>query len=357
MSDAYSMQGPPPPPFRGGPPAPPTPPVVVNNIPPKQPWLGKFATRFLLAVSILANVGLAFVIVGYFQGALKSSEVYHSGDYTAKDKIAIIEVSGMITQSSAKAPIRELKSAEEDKDVKAVVLRVDSPGGDVAGTDQLYRAILRFKEKSKKPVIVQMDNLAASGAFWISMPADFILAGENCITGSIGVIMNTFILTGLMREWGIEPVTFKTGALKDAGSMFREMTEQDREEINKILNAWFQQFLGVILKHRGERIGGEEKLMPIADGRVFMAGEAKSLGLIDDIGYLERAIEVAKERALIVGKVRVVTYQRQPTLLSLLESRRDFEGLFTREKLLELQTPQILVMPPCFVGGGGGENG
>ncbi len=354
MVDVYTTQGPsypppggPRPPMGGQPPA-----IVINNIPPKQPWLGKAFTRLLLIVSILGNIALASVVANYFSGFLKQ-EKYLAGDMIASQKIAVVEIDSPIMAGMVDAPIKEIETAEKDKQVKGLILRINSPGGEVFATDRLYRAITKYKEKTNKPVIALMESVAASGAFWIAMPADKIIAAENCITGSIGVYMQTFVLTDLLKEWGIKTETFKTGDLKDSGSMFREMTEADRTEINKLMTGWYTQFLAIVNKHRGEKIGGEEKVKQLADGRVFLGPEAKSLGLVDEIGYLEDAISAAKSLAGITGDVRVVKYQRQPALTELLMggASREAAPLISRESLIELQMPQYLAMPRSFVGG------
>ena len=354
MVDVYTMQGPPIPPGgrppEGGYPAS----IVINNIPPKQPWLGRTFVRFLLFVSILANIALFAMIGTYYQG-ISHREQFVSGDLTSNEKIAIIEISGMINDQAVESPIKELETASKDEHVKSVILRVNSPGGEVFGTERLYRAILKYKEDSKKPVIVLMDGLAASGAFWISMPADRIFATKNSITGSIGVIMQTFVLTGLMKEWGVEPITFKTGALKDAGSMFREMTEEDKAEIKRLMDGWYNEFLQVILTNRGEKVGGEEKLRAVADGRVVLGEEALKLGFVDEIGFMDNAIESAKQLGKITGKARVIRYQRQLPFLSMLNAKHEATTLISRETLVDLQMPRFLAMPSSFISASSGE--
>lgn len=345
MSDMYRVQGAP-----NLPPGSQLPPIVINNIPPKQPWLSKATFRLLLLASIAVNVILGVLISTYFQGIF-SQEKYISGPFTAPNKIAVIDVTGLISDLTVREPIRELETAADDKAVKGVILRLNSPGGEVFGTDRLYRAIERFKSRSKKPVVVLMEAVAASGAFWAAMPGDKIYAAENCVTGSIGVLLQTFVLTGLLKEWGVEPITFKTGELKDVGSMFREMNDADREELKSLMSGWYEQFLAVILKHRGEKIGGEEKLRELANGRVVLGKEAKELGFIDEIGYLDDAVDATKALAGVTGEVRVITYQRQPTVLELFSAKRQ-EPLFSRETLTSLQMPRILAMPPSYLATG-----
>jgi protease-4 len=208
--------------------------------------------------------------------------------------------------------------------------------------------VVKYQEKTKKPVVVLMDGLAASGGFWIAMPAEKIIATESTITGSIGVLMQTFVLTGLLKEWGVEAITYKTGELKDTGSFFREPTEKDKEEINSIMQATYRRFLDVILKHRAEKVGGEEKLRAVADGRILMAAVAKENGLVDEIGVLEDAIDSVKTLAGITGEVRVVRYQRQAGLAEILAPSAHANPL-DRDTVLEWVTPRLLAMPAAFL--------
>lgn len=317
-------------------------PVIIQNIMPKPPWLGRALVRLLLVISLFANLAMLGVITTYMGGP-GATEKFKSGDRFAPDKIAIIRVHDMITMESIAAPKKELKAAEEDEGVKAIVLDIDSPGGTISASDELYHAIVRYKEKTQKPVVASMNQIGTSGAYYIAMPADKIMADRSCITGSIGVIASMFNLEKLLNNWGIAPETIKSGKMKDAGSFTRAMTPEERAFWQSTVDKMFEQFFGVVFKHRGKKIGGEEKLRKLADGRIFLANESKELGLIDEIGYQEDAIEEARKLANLPEKVRVVTYSRPISgLFSLLEEKSNGPGA---SLLNQLATPRIFLLP------------
>ncbi|MGL4462930.1 MAG: signal peptide peptidase SppA, partial [Planctomycetia bacterium] len=189
-------------------------------------------------------------------------------------------------------------------------LAVESPGGTISGSDELYHAVEKFKKETGRPIVVSMQGLATSGAYYISMPANKIFADRSCVTGSIGVIAQMFVVEDLMQKVGVVSQVVKSGKMKDSGSPFRKMSDEERAEWEKLILGMQEQFLGVILKHRNEQIGGDKKLREIADGRVYIAGEAKELGLVDELGFEEDAIAAAKELAGLTGDVRVVEYTR-----------------------------------------------
>ncbi|QDU61004.1 Putative signal peptide peptidase SppA [Planctomycetes bacterium Pan216] len=345
MPESYSLTPDPNPPSGGGQRPPQTPPIVINNIPPKKPWLGSTIVRTLLVLSILGNIALFGMYRTYYPG-VSSNEQFVSGKQFASAKIAIIPVEGMITTESVKSARGELKKAMKDDDVKAIVLAVNSPGGTISGSDELYHTITEFKQKTQRPIVVSMEGLATSGAYYISMPADEIFAERSCITGSIGVIVNLMSFEKLLKDWGIQPEVIKSGSMKDSGSPFRTMTPEEREEWQGLVTAMFDQFLGVILKHRTEKIGGEEKLRKIANGQVFIAEEAKKLGLIDAIGYRDDAIESAKKLAGVGEEVRIITYQRPfGGWLDVIQSKRQSSVLPNWTQLADLRMPGIWLLP------------
>lgn len=346
MSDEYRLEGTSnePPSYRPGS----APPIIVQAPPPpKRGWLGKTAGRALLAISLIGNVFLYGLYQQYYPNVL-SNERFRSGDEYAPDKIAVIKVRGMITSSSVADPKRELELARKDKGVKAVVLDVESPGGVIGGSDELYHAIEEFRKKSDKPVVVMMSELATSGAYYISAPADKIYADRSCLTGSIGVIMSMFDVEKLIAEWGINPETIKSGKMKDAGTFLRKMTPEERAYWQSIVDQMYAQFLDVILKHRTDKVGGEKKLRELADGRVYLAPEAKKLGLIDEIGYMDDALAGAAELAKLKGRYRVVTYARPSPLLPMLSGETKAHGL-DFSALAEIGLPRPLLIPPSMV--------
>ncbi len=211
------------------------------------------------------------------------------------NRIAVLEVEGAITDPEF--VVKSLERLKKDGSVKAVVLRVESPGGSIAASQEIFREIERFKE-SKKPVVVSMGNIAASGGYYISLPADYIMANEGTATGSIGVLIVHVSMKNLFSRWGIEVTSIKSGKLKDSLQPFKELTEEDKKYLKAVIEEAYEQFLKAVLKYRKGKVD-EEKLREVADGRVILGSEALKLGLIDGIGNLEDAIEKAKELAKV----------------------------------------------------------
>ncbi|MFO0948120.1 MAG: signal peptide peptidase SppA [Planctomycetota bacterium] len=326
-------------------------PIVIHNHMPKPPWLGRSLLRLLLFVSIFANIVL-IASNPDFVPEPRANEKFLSGEKKSKDKIAVIRMDEMITGETIKQPKKELEYAADDRNVRAVVLAVSSPGGTISASDELYHAIEAFKAKTKKPVVVWMTGMATSGAYYISMPADQIFAERSCVTGSIGVILSLFDLSKLAADWGIKPETVKSGKMKDSGSFLKPLTEEERAEWQKMIDAMYAQFLEVILKHRSGKIGGEDKLRGYADGRVYIAQEALDLGLIDNLGYQEDALAAAAKHAgLELDKVRVITYQRPyDSFLEVFGGRAASPAESPFQRFLEAQMPQFLLLPRGIVG-------
>ncbi len=206
------------------------------------------------------------------------------------DRIAIVRVSGVIVNPLPF--VNKLEKLKADKSVKAVVIRVDSPGGSVGASQEMYRAIERLKE-SGKPVVVSMGNVAASGGYYISAPADFIFANPGTITGSIGVIIQHVAYKELMSKIGIKARSIKTGKFKDTLTPFRELTPEEEKYLLDTIKEAYEQFLTAILKYRKGKIS-EEELRKAADGRVITGQRAKELGLVDELGGLKDAVDKAK---------------------------------------------------------------
>jgi protease IV len=254
-------------------------------------------------------------------------EKYVSGE--GSDKIAVLPVTGLIspeqpnpltTQAVASPEILrdQLRQASEDQRVSAVILEIDSPGGGVVPTDEMHRSIEDFKEATGKPVVVSMGATAASGGYYISTAADRIVANESTLTGSLGVIFEYLNLAEAAEEYGIEQEVIKSGPYKDIGSSTREPTEEELEILQAYVDEGYDQFVQVIVEGRGLP---EEEVRELADGRVYSGQQAESLGLVDELGDLERAAKASREIAG-VEEATVVRYQRQsPGLLGLLQAR------------------------------------
>ena len=263
---------------------------------------------FLLLVSGCIHVDL-------FPGGGKLQEAIISGE--GKDKVLLIDISGMLTTGKASGileepslPARikeELTKAEEDKDVKAIILRINTPGGSVTASDLVYHELKVFKKKRAVPVIAAIMDLGTSGGYYIAMAADHILAHPSTITGSIGVIMVTMNAEGLLEKVGVQPAAIVSGPKKAMGSPFRPMNDEERAIFQGTIDHLFEQFLSVVKEGRPGL--SMEQIRTVADGRIFTADIAKSKGLVDSIGYLDEAIGLAKKEANL-KQARVVTYTR-----------------------------------------------
>ena len=227
-------------------------------------------------------------------------------------RIAVIPVRGIISMSvsgrGASSMVdtikAQLQQAEKDSSVKAVVLAVDSPGGEVTASDILYNAVRRVRDR--KPVVVSMGSLAASGGYYISCGGTYLMASETTFTGSIGVIIQTFRFNDLLGKIGVVPVTFKSGEFKDMLSGMREMTPQEKEYVQKLVMETYGKFVGIVAKER--KLPEEQLRSGIADGRVISGKDALEAKLINGLGEIEDAYKKARELGK-APKAAVITYE------------------------------------------------
>jgi protease-4 len=236
----------------------------------------------------------------------------------ADQKIVVIPVRGIISDSPKEGFIRtrpslvqevvsQLRLAAKDKDVKAVVIKIDSPGGSVTASDILFNEIRNFKKRTSAKVVVAMMGLAASGGYYISLPADYILAHPTTVTGSIGVIFVRPKVAGLMQKIGIGVEVNKSGKLKDMGSPFRATTAQEEKILQNLTDRLGDRFVGLVAKYRHL---APDVVAQIATARVYLASEALELGLVDGVGYLDEALSMAKKLAALPTDAKVVVYRR-----------------------------------------------
>lgn len=234
-------------------------------------------------------------------------------------KILLIDVDGVISDSrgepnllgvrpvSMVARVREeLDAAGRDPEVRALLLRINSPGGTATASDLVYREVMRFKRKSGVPVVAQLMGTATSGGYYVAMAADEVIAHPTTVTGSIGVIFLGLNVVGLMQKLGIENETLTAGDHKDAGLPLRRMRPDERAHIQAVLDYLHARFKTVVAEGRGLEA---ERVSELADGRIYGAGQALESGLVDRIGDLELASAVAQQRAGLAA-ARVVTYHR-----------------------------------------------
>jgi protease-4 len=326
-SDYPRPPAPPPPP----PPLTSAPPVIASiSLPPKPPKSGsgwKVLAIVLMVLFLLMIFGKIISAklaprIGHTEASDRKLEEVVLEHTNGNDKIAVVEISGVISggqvdntgMSLVEYVKEQFKSAAEDDDVKAVILKVNSPGGEVLASDEIYNVIRKFEENEGKPVVVSMGALAASGGYYISSACRWIVANELTLTGSIGVIMDGYNYRGLMDKVGVRPQVYKSGRFKDMLSPEREpdmdklsaAEQKDRLEedqmVQTLINDTFAKFKDVVKKGRGwaakENTPGGAKLADnwedFADGRVLEGKQALSLGFVDELGDFETAVRRAE---------------------------------------------------------------
>ncbi|MBA2487306.1 MAG: signal peptide peptidase SppA [Nitrospira sp.] len=275
------------------------------------PW--HLCTGF--AVLVLALMQTACVTINLPPGPGTLEEHKVSG--TGKDKILLMDISGVIssdnkdgfyTSPGMLATVKEeLDRAGKDERVKAIVIRINSPGGTVTASDIIYHELKTFKTARKIPVVASIMDVGASGGYYIAAAADTVLAHPSSVTGSIGVIMLTVNARGLLEKVGVETNAVTSGPRKDMGSPFRAMLPEERAIFQGVIDGFYQRFLQVVQEGRPGLSG--DTIKKLADGRIYSGEQAKTAGLVDDIGYLDDAVEAAKKHAGLT-EARVVTYRR-----------------------------------------------
>ena len=275
------------------------------------------STVLVLALVVGQMGCFFFVKLPAFGERIELSERYLDKAKGTKDKIVMIALSGIITSSSSRGTFSseanmveelamQLEKASKDEHVKGVIISVNSPGGGVTGSEIIFHKITKFKKEKSVPVVILMGDVAASGAYYVSMAGDKIIAHPSTITGSIGVISMFFNLEGLMGKIGVEVVTLKTGEMKDVGSFARPMKEEERAYIMSILNDLYEIFLDRVLSNRTTL--SRDKLLELADGRIYTAKQALEAKLIDQIGFFEDAVSAVKQAGRI-SAASVVGYE------------------------------------------------
>ncbi len=266
-----------------------------------------FCTIFsIFCLCLFSSLGCTFVSISLISPVEPLKETTVSG--SGKDKILIIDISGIISEEGKSSLVglsgepdivtrirEELKLAAKDKHIKAIILRINSPGGTVTAADIIYHEIEQFKEKTGIKVIACIMDLGASGGYYVAVSADKIVAHPTTVTGSIGVIMLNLSFEGLLQKIGVKDTSIKSGEYKDMGSPLKTMTEEERKIFQGIMNNLYERFLAVIAKNRKELT--PEKIRSLADGRIYTAQQALELKLIDQIGYLDETIAQAKKDA------------------------------------------------------------
>lgn len=272
----------------------------------------------VLAITLGVMAGVIAVFLVTLWALLRVTE---GGGLPGSQKVAVVEVEGVIVDTSDL--VRDLKDHLDNSAVRAVVVRINSPGGVVGPTQEVYATIRRL-EKAGKPVVASLSAVAASGGYYIAAAANRIYANPGTLTGSIGVIMQMPNVEGLFKKIGVDYVVVKAGEHKDIGNPARPMTPGERRILQALLDDVHAQFIDAVAE--GRRMD-RAAVVALADGRIFSGAQAKELKLVDALGGLDDAIEGAAQLAGLPPKPRVIQPRRRFSILDLLRSQLDLPGL------------------------------
>ena len=306
--------------------------LVIEHREPKR----RRSLLWLLIASVFLNMILFAGRNGI--GISRLEERYVAGaTLSTKSKIAIIDIHGTINDTSVEHILKQIRQARDDNSVLGVVLRVDSPGGTVTGSDQIWREVSGLKA-ADKPVVASFGGIAASGGYYVSAPADLIFAEPTCLTGSIGVKLELPQLAGLLEKVGVQFATITTGEWKDSASMYKPMTDVERKRWQILLDVSHARFVRVVAQGRKLTLSAAEAL---ANGKILSVDEAIQGKLVDRVGYLDDAIAYLQTK-LGLETPRVIRYSKPMSLTDVL-----LPGLLkppdVHEQILErLQTPKVM---------------
>ncbi len=322
-------------------------PVYSSEKKPKKHTGWKIFWGIFTGLSVLANFMLFLFLIAMlvFVAAGRKVGLYEQivEDGPATNKIAIISIEGVINNETSKQFRDQIKAAAKDRHVKGIIVKTNSPGGGISSSDEIHNEIIKYRKQTGKPAIAFMEGLAASGGYYTSVACDKIIAEPTTITGSIGVILGYLVMQELLEgKLGIQPVIVKSGLKKDWPSSFQPPTEEQLQYLrDKIITPAYERFVQIIADGRESLNLADVKRL--ADGSIYPAQEALDEKLIDDIGYLDKAIEEVKMLAGI-EKARVVEYQKPFSLPALLSAQAEKQLKFDRLSLHELARPQALYL-------------
>ena len=302
----------------------------------------------LLALSVMANVAMFLLLIGVVaifatgQRSMLAEDVVREGP--SRNRIAMVTVQGIIHGELANDVYRQLKAAREDRRVRGIIVRINSPGGTISASDQIYKEIRKYREEVKKPVVAFMQGVAASGGYYTSVACEKIIAEPTTVTGSIGVMSGWFVVQELLEDkLGVLPITITSGQKKDWPSSFREPAPEELAYMrDKLITPAYERFVEIVAEGRKELLS-PEAVRQLSDGSIFGAQEALEVKLIDEIGYLDRAIGMVKSMAGI-DEAEVVEYRKAFSLMDFLSYRNASLPKLDRNLLYELGTPEILYL-------------
>jgi protease IV len=330
-----------------GSPAAPPPQIIIQQ---SSTVFGRFGKWLLaaLVIAVVIIISLYNSYQSYFTPTDMPREKYHSLAQFATKKIAIVEVSGAIMEGEDSFAEKQIERVRKDPEVVGVVVRVNSPGGTVTGSDFIYHRLRDLAEKRKLPIVVSMGSVCASGGYYVAMAVgnqpNSIFAEPTTWTGSIGVIIPHFDVSGGLTKLGISEDSIASGPLKKMGTPTRKMTDAERKIMQTLVDDSFKEFKAIIVSGRPKFKDNPSGLDEVATGQIFTAKQALSHGLVDQIGFVDAAIarvtELAGENA---DSVRCVKYEKRPTLFGSMlgtESRVPARGMADLSALLDLATPR-----------------
>ncbi len=263
------------------------------------------------------------VMVAMRQGAGTTATTWAG---TTGDAVGVVKITGLISTVSQVSPFfgaatgseaitAQIRKAAGDRSVKALVIRINSPGGSAVGSQEIYQAIQQYQQDTKRPVVASMGDMAASGGYYVAAPADQIMAAPATLTGSIGVIIETLEYHELLEKIGVSGNPITSGKYKDMGSGFRPMLPEERQLFKAMVDDVYDQFLGHVAEGRGMK---KEEVKRLADGRVYTGRQAQKVGLVDELGTFRDAIKLAAKEAGIKGEPTVKFFGRVTLLDALM---------------------------------------
>ena len=271
----------------------------------------------------LITIGVGVGIVVLFIGTVWvfMATLGEDGLPTGGSKVAVVEIEGIIVDGAA--AVRELREHADNPSIKAVILRINSPGGVVAPTQEIFAAIQRTR-KAGKPVVASLGAVAASGGYYVAVAADRIYANPGTLTGSIGVVMQLANLEGLLKKVGVDYVVVKAGAYKDVGNFARTMSPEERKMLQALLDDVYSQFVEAVSEGRGLE---KKDVLAFAEGRIYSGQQALALKMVDELGGFEEAVEAAGKLANISGRPKLVYPRKKFSFRDLVESRLGLAGI------------------------------